>query len=102
MARNNTENNSARAMFNGVEVVVIRRGDKNSRVRLPAATKGDSFLVETAKLSDWKKIEKVKVVTSLDPSNESADPDQETVTIGASDVAEVSAESLIDNEPVTE
>jgi hypothetical protein len=63
MARNNTQNNSARAYHNGTLVEVVRRGDKNSRVRIPGRT--ETHLVATASLTNWSKIEKVKVVSEI-------------------------------------
>jgi hypothetical protein len=70
MARNNTQNNVARAYHNGTLVEIVRRGDKNSRVRVPGQTA--THLVSTASLTGHFKIEKAKpevVATSADPSN---------------------------------
>jgi hypothetical protein len=83
MARNNTQNNAARAYHNGVLVEIVRRGDKNSRVRVPGQTA--THLVATASLTGHYKIEKVKVVDSI-PTDAPADSDASTVAEGSTDM----------------
>lgn len=62
MARNNTQNNTGRATHKGNEVVIVRMGEKNSRVHLPNQSKGESYLVPTTELEGVHKIEKAKPV----------------------------------------
>ena len=70
MSRNNTENTSLRGTFQGVPVIIVRKGEKNSRVRTEGQTKAESFLVPTAEITDIHKIEKAKPAAPVAESTE--------------------------------
>jgi hypothetical protein len=93
--RRNNRNNTGRAEVNGETVEVVRHGDKNSRIRRLGAPEGETHLVPTASLANYRKESSDKVV---DPSTLDLTP----VTAQGGDEQQTQTEAPAEQQTQTE